>query len=155
MGPTGEPYVAATELVNYFPSAVLDQFTDDQKEAACVEASKEADSYMRGRYRMPLLAWGADVKKNTAYIAIYNLCTALGFAPSAGADQNITKNYYSAVGWPDRPGSGWFPGIQRQAIHPDVTPSVDPVNDSTYGLPQVSSLPMAGWQRTINGKRVV
>jgi hypothetical protein len=71
----------------------------------------------------------------------------IGWAPQSGSDSTIRTNYYEAVGYPDRPGSGWFPGVQRQAIQPDVTPSIAIGQDAVHDLPQVSSLPMRGWQR--------
>jgi hypothetical protein len=103
---------------------------------------------MNGRYTMPLLDWPSDVTKFTAYIAIHNLMEGpIGNAPQAGADSNYLTNYYRAVGWPDNPNSGYFVQIQRQARHPAVTPSIPIGQDPVHDLPQVSSLPMRGWQR--------
>jgi hypothetical protein len=137
------------------PAAVLSLTTNGQQLQACADATQEAYSYMRGRYTVPLLDWGSDVRRYTAWIACYLLSQLIGFAPQAGSDRLIVERYYMAVGWPDRAGTGWFPGVQRQAIHPDVTPSVDPVNDPVAGLPQVRTEPIRGWQQTIGGKPVV
>jgi hypothetical protein len=148
MGPGGAPYVSAAQLVNYLPAATLNQATPTQQSQACLDATEEADSYIRGRYALPLLAWGNDLTRYTAYIAVYLLMTGpIGMAPQAGADSNITTNYYRAVGWPDRPGTGWFPGIQRQAIQPDVTPSIAVGADPGHDAPQVQSQPPRGWQQ--------
>ena len=156
MGPGGTPYVDYTELSQYLPAATLNLATVPQQQQACLDATEEADSYIRGRYQLPLLAWGNDLRRYTAYIAVYLLMSGpIGWAPQAGTDANITTNYYRAVGWPDRPGTGWFPGIQRQAIQPDVTPSIATGQDPVHDAPQVSSDQPRCWQQFRNGRPVV
>lgn len=156
MGPGDAPYVTTSELSRYFPQAVLDLFTTDQKDQACLDATQEADSYLRGRYQLPLLDWGDDVRRYTAAIALYLLSQQLGFAPQGGSDKLIVERYYAAVGWPDRVGTGWFPGIQRQAIHPDVTPTLASPGNATFDLPQVRTAQQRGWSQTnCRGKPVV
>ena len=108
-----------------------------QQVTACIQASELADSYMRGRYQLPLLAYGPDLTYRTAIIAVYMLLQARGMNPAAGADDRIRLNYEDSI--------RWFEGIQRQAVHPDVTPSVAQPGDSTYDLPQVQSAPQRGW----------
>ena len=156
MGPNGAPYVTPDQLSNYIPAATLSLATPAQQLQACFDASEEADSYMRGRYTLPLLVWGNDVTRYTAYIAVYLLLSgAVGFAPQAGADTSVTQNYYRAVGWPDRPGSGWFPGVQRQAIQPDVTPPIPVGQDAQHDAPQVSTNQPRGWQQFSRSGRPV
>jgi hypothetical protein len=157
MGPGGTPYCVRTDLVQYLPAAVVGLATTAQQDQACLDATEEADSYMRGRFALPLLAWGNDLRRYTAYIAIYLLMSGpIGWGATGGnPDANITTNYYRAVGWPDRGGSGWFPGIQRQAIQPDVTPSVPIGQDPIHDAPQVSSQAPRGWQQVRRGKPVV
>lgn len=157
MGPGDTPYVVRADLAQYLPSQVLNLATTDQQDQACIDATQEADSYIRGRYTLPLLDWGNDLRRYTAYIAIYLLMSGpIGWGATGGnPDQNITTNYYRAVGWPDRPGTGWFPGIQRQAIQPDVTPTVPVGRDGIHDAPQVRSEPRRGWQQVRNGKSVI
>jgi len=157
MGPNGSPYVQPSQLTQYLPAATLNLSTGAQQLQACLDATEEADSYLRGRGPVPLstsnavglLAWGNDLTRYTAYIAIYLLMSGpIGGAAGAGAkgiDQNITTNYYRAVGWPDRPGTGWFPGVQRQAIQPDITWSSTPGADPAHDAPQVSTNCVRGW----------
>jgi hypothetical protein len=146
MGPGNSPYVTQPELSQYLPAATLSLATLAQQQQACLDATEEADSYLRGRYALPLSAWGNDLVRYTAYIAVYLLLTGpIGLAPQAGADANVTTNYYRAVGWPDRPGTGWFVGIQRQAIHPDVTPAVAQPGDAVHDVPQVFTSQQRGW----------
>ena len=155
MGPGNTPYCDRSFLSQVAPQAMLDLATTDQQDQACLTATEEADSYMRGRFQMPLLSWGTDVKRYTAYIALYQLAQLIGFAPQGNSDRTVTENYYRAVGWPDKAGTGWFPGVQRQSIHPDVTPTLASPGNPTYDLPQVSTSQARGWQRTSNGKSVV
>ena len=153
MGPGGAPYVVAAQLGQYVPAAVLNLATGAQQDQACLDATEIADSYMRGRYALPLLAWGNDVRRYTAAIAIYLLLDGpIGWAAMAGSDRNIRASYARAVGGPDPDNPayvhpGWFPGIQRQNIQPDVTPSIPVGQDPGHDAPQVSTDPRRGWQQ--------
>lgn len=156
MGPNGVPYVTRLELPQYITATVLNLFDSATLDQACIDASVEADGYMAGRYAMPLLQWDSTLKAHVAHIAYYYLAKRLGFAPQAGSDRLIVEDYYRAVGWPDRPGTGWFPGVQRQAIHPNVTPSIPQPGDNVRDLPQISTSPQRGWQAfTTGGKPTV
>lgn len=154
MGPGGTPYVLYTELAQYGNATMLNLATVPQQQQACLDATGELDSYFRGRYALPLLAWGTDVKKFTAYIAIKNIAELVGYAPQASSDSNIRSQYYQVVGWPDRPGTGWGPGVQRQAIHPDVTPSVAQPGDAVHDVPQVFTSQQRGWNQRFGPQRV-
>ncbi len=150
MGPNGQPYCEPSDLLNYLPAATLNLSTLAQQQQACLDASEEADALgFRNRGTLPLLTWGNDVRRMAAYIAIYLLMSGpIGGAAGAGAkgiDQNITTNYWRAVGWPDRPGTGFFPGIGRQAIQPDVTWTVPTQADTQHAAPQVTTNPPRGW----------
>jgi hypothetical protein len=161
MLPGNAPYVTVATLAQYLPAATLSQATGAQQLQACLDATEEADSYLRGRYGngtgQPFIvsAVGNDVVRHTAYIAIFLLMSGpIGFAPQAGADDNFVKNYYKAVGWPDRPGSGWFPGVQKQSIHPDITPLIPIGQNPNADVPQVFSNPPRGWTHRNGPQRV-
>jgi phage gp36-like protein len=153
----GSQYCDPSDLTLYAINPLaLQGIPNATQVAACVAASERADSYLRGRFPLPLLAWGQDVRMHTAYIAVFLLLSARGYNPSAGADDLIRERYYEAVGYPDRPGSGWFPGVQRQAIHPDVTFSQP--NPPNFSLPSVrtggpSGAPIRGWTTVRNRSR--
>jgi hypothetical protein len=155
MGPGNTPYCVRGDLAQYLPPAVLSLVVDTVLDQACLDATEELDSYFRGRYSLPLLSWGNDVRRYTAWIACYLVAQRIGFAPQAGSDRLLVERYYMAVGWPDRAGTGWGPGVQRQSIHPDVVPSVPIGQDAIHDLPQVQSQQMRGWQQTRGGKPVV
>lgn len=120
--------------------------------ADCIAASAEADSYMRARYALPLSAnypiggpyttFDPALVRHTAYIVAYMVMSKRGFAPNAGSDALILANYFKAVGDPEKPGSGWFPGVERGHIHPDVVEASVPA--PRYQLPQVLSKPPRG-----------
>lgn len=151
MGPGGAPYCTVADLALYVPAAMLASFPLAQQTQACLDASAVADSYLRGRYELPMLAWGTDLKRYTGYIAIYMLATTRGFNSQSGSDTLIVNRYYEAVGMPGQNGTGWFPGIQRQAIHPDVTPTIAQPGDAIHDVPQVSTSPRRGWERLGGG----
>ena len=134
----GSQYCFVADVQAQINPIALTNITTTQITAACQEASEEADSYLRGRYALPLLAWGSDITSHVARIAVYILLTARGYNPAAGADDLIRIRYEHAL--------EWFRGIQRQSVHPDVTPSVAQPGDTTHDLPQVRTSPQRGWQ---------
>ena len=159
-GPNGAPYVTPAQLPNYLPAATLALATSAQQLQACIDATNDADDYMNGRYQMPLLDWPSSVTDHTAYGAIFKLAMGpIGMAAQAGADKNISSNYVRAYGGSDPyTGAlirGFFPGIQAQAIHPAVTPSIAVGADPGHDAPQVSSQPKRGWQQLRRGRPVV
>jgi hypothetical protein len=138
--------VLAAQLSQYLPAATLNLATSDQQDQACLDASELLDNFLRGRYALPLTAWGNDIVRYAAKIAIYLLLDGpIGWASQAGSDANIKTGYYEVVGWPDKPGTGFGPAIQRQALHPDVTPTVAQPGDAIHDVPQVFTNVQRGW----------
>lgn len=157
-GVGGQSYCAPSDLLNYLPAATLNLATLTQQQAACDSATSTADGFLNGRYAMPLLAWDQELTRYTAYVAIYEMLSgAVGFAAQAGSDQVISRRYCEAVGGTidGVKYEGWFPRIQRQALHPNITPSVPLGSDPVHDLPQVSSNAPRGWQQFRNGKPVI
>jgi hypothetical protein len=147
-------YCAPADLANVFNPLAFVGISAGQQIEACIEGSAEADSYMEGRYLLsqnPMLQpYDRTIVRHTAYIAVYILLSARGLNPSAGGDNLVFENYYKAVGDPKYPGTGYFPGIQRQIIHPVVNQSVAVIGTQAQ-LPQVSTAPQRGWQ-SIQGR---
>jgi uncharacterized protein DUF1320 len=138
-------YCQPSDLQNAINPLALVSITNAQQVQACIDASNEADNYMRGRYNLPLLTpFDTGIIRHTAFIAVYLLMSARGFNPSMGADATIEANYHKAVGDPRYPGTGYFPGIQRQIIHPAVIETT-PTMGSPTQMPQVSTSPQRGW----------
>jgi phage gp36-like protein len=133
-------YCQTSDLITIGINAIaLQDVPVPDQQAACQQASDLADSYMRGRYQLPLLSWGSDITYHTAQIAVYLVLKARGYNPSAGADDNVRLGYEDSI--------KWFEGIQRQNTHPNVTPSVAQPGDPVYDLPQVRTSPERGWQQ--------
>lgn len=137
-------YCEPLDLANVINPLALTNISQSQQVAACIDASAEVDGYINGRYNLPLIGWDGTIRRHTAYIAVYILMSARGYNPSAGGDDQLEKNYWKAVGDPRYPGTGYFPGIQRQAIHPTVQESA-PQLGSVVQLPQVHTSPSRGW----------
>ena len=87
------------------------------------------DSYFRGRYSLPFIAWGQEVTECCAKLTAYHLLSVRGYNPAAAADVNIRDRYTDAIDWLNK--------VQRQAVHPNVTPQ--PSQTPQYNQPFVTS----------------
>ena len=137
-------YCQPSDITTYAipATAIPASVTVAQQIAACVAASQEVDNYIGGRYPLPLApnfnngtSYDPALVRHTAYIAAFILMSNRGFQPNAGADALISENYWKAVGYPDRPGSGFFPNVRRQNIDLNVSPTA--VTPPKFNLPQV------------------
>ena len=152
----GTQYIQPSDLtslggINPF---AIQQIAQTVQIGACQTASEMADSYLRGRYPLPLLSFGTDIKIYCAYIAVYLLMTQRGYDPGQpGGDEIIKERYFQSVGYPDKPGSGWFPGVQRQNVQPDVTPSTPQPGDAVHDVPQVFTSQQRGWNQRFGKPR--
>lgn len=88
----------ATFSVLGLPAAALDGVTDtsDWRNAA----AGRIDSYLRGRYLLPLDApYPAEVIDCECAVAAYLFISNRGFDPEAGANANIVRRYTDAMAW--------------------------------------------------------
>lgn len=123
-------YASLNDLTTYgLPATALGALSSTVQQNALDEASSMIDSYLRGRYVLPLVAWGTEITQAACRIGAYNLLSVRGYNPAAGADVNIRDRYMDTV--------TWLGQVQRQAAHPNVTPSADPSNSMQQ--PQVVS----------------
>ena len=99
-------------------------------------ASRYADSKMRARYSLPLLAWDTTITMHVCRIAAYNILVTRGYNPEAGADIAITQRHQEAL--------EFFDGVERQRTHPNVTQT--PTSSPGVDMPQVLSGVSRGWQ---------
>jgi len=93
-------YANSTEFAALgLPAVALDGFVgdvDDHLEAA----SGQIDSYLRGRYRLPLVApYPQEIVRVTCALAAYSVLSVRGFDPENGADKNVRMRYEDAVSW--------------------------------------------------------
>jgi phage gp36-like protein len=108
-------YASLADLTLYgCPATSLGALSTDQQNAALSSASEVVDSYLRGRFSLPLTAWGVDITEATCRIAAYNLMNIRGYNPASAADVNLLDRYTAAI--------SWLRDVQRQAAHPNVTP---------------------------------
>lgn len=71
-----------------------------------LDASGEADSYIRKRYRLPLISWGQDLRSAVRRMARYYALGERGFDPTKPADQAIVGQYRDAIAWLKQVGTG-------------------------------------------------
>jgi phage gp36-like protein len=134
----GSLYCSVGDLttIGINPVSLQDVSLQDQNNAI-VAASAMIDDRIAGRYQLPLLAWPSSFTYHCAKIAVYICLSARGYSPDAGADPLWKQDYEKAIEWAN--------GIQRQAIHPQVTPSSPSPGNATYDLPQVQTSVSRGW----------
>jgi phage gp36-like protein len=120
-------------------SAAMGQITAAQQQAILDSENAQADSYLRGRYQLPLLAWDQDLKLAVAQRTAWRILCLRGFNPESGADVSIRQGYDDAT--------RWLEGIQRGSSHPNVTPSAPATPGTAYAQPQAMSANVPrGWR---------
>ena len=70
-----------------------------QQDAAIASASDEMDGYLGSRYKLPLSAWGSDVRIMCARLAIYSIISARGFNPESSGDSQLVEMRDIAERW--------------------------------------------------------
>lgn len=129
-------YAALTDLYAYGLSAVQCGSVSEPVRQQQLDARNAwADGKLRGRYNLPLLTWGVDLKMAVAQLAAYDVMCIRGFNPAAGADVNIRLRHDDAI--------KWFDQMQRQAVHPTVTET--PRQAPAYDAPSIRTKPKRGW----------
>lgn len=77
----------------------LDDVDDETKDLALCAATDNADTELQsGSYKLPLTAWGDDLRQAVVDIAVFRLMRRRGFSPD-GADSLIVKGYDDAMRW--------------------------------------------------------
>jgi len=115
-------YATEADLYTYgAPQQAFGQLLLATKLAALQSASEIVDTYLRGRYSLPLLAWDISVTEATSRIAAYNLLNIRGYNPASGSDVNLETRYNQAI--------DWLKLVQKQQAHPNVTPQPNNVPD--------------------------
>lgn len=113
-------YASRSELVLHgLPSSALGSLSTDQQDAALAAASDKIDSYIGGRYALPLSAWGADITAACCRLAVWDLLNVRGFPPQPTAgDEAVRLRAEETI--------AWLRDVQRSAAHPRVTPAPSP-----------------------------
>lgn len=129
-------YAQVSDLLKYgLPAEAVNGIDNATLQAELDAASTLADSYLRGRYALPLVSYDVELTMNVCWLAAYNILASRGYNPEQGADSIYQTRFERAT--------AWLRDVQRQAAHPNVTPQ--PTNDATMGFPQVDTAPDRGW----------
>lgn len=111
-------YCTDEDLVSYgIRAEALRGIDPEELQRKRVAASAKIDSYLRARYKLPLLRWGTDLSETCAKLTVYMALMGRGFNAARPGDELIRTNYEDAI--------KTLEGIQAQRIHPDVTDSSD------------------------------
>lgn len=116
-------------------AAALASLPLDVRQEAINGASKLADGYMRKRYAVPLCGRTPDdLRRQVSIIATYDLLVVRGYAPSAGADEQIRTRYEDAI--------MWLKDVARGEVELDVDDATPGTEEAS---PLVASDPIVGW----------
>jgi len=107
----------------------------DDLNAALIAASELADGYLRAQYVLPLVAWGADLRRHVAMIAAWDILSAQrGFNPDSPGDQIWLLRYQQGI--------QWLKDVANGLLNPSIVDSTPPIRD---GAPRVRTAPKRGW----------
>lgn len=125
-------YATVSDLTTYgLPANALGQLSPTMQQAQLDNASKKVDTYLRGRYPLPLITWGTEITEAVCVLAAYTVIAVRGFNPSSGADVVLRDRYLDTVNWLIR--------VQKQQAHPDVTTTPSASEAQSFNQPTVIS----------------
>lgn len=110
-------------------------------------ASAEADGFLGNQWKLPLTAWGTDLKAAVCKIAVYEFLSVRGLSPEPGSpDGNIKDRAKDARKWLEMVGAGTITptGIQDSTPNTPGTPGFDV---------EVVSSSQRGWSSRGTGRR--
>jgi len=131
-------YATPADVKNLsLPPEALAGFTDVQIDEACQKESGFADGYLGTQFKLPLSAWGDDLRANTADRAGYRLMRRRGFNPNDDSDQILVKTFDDSV--------SWLKGVAGGTIHPSEIIDATPEESDTQHLAEIYSDVERGW----------
>ncbi len=87
-------YCTTAQLTQYgIRAEALRTIDPSDLQAAILAASKTIDGYLRSRYKLPLVAWGEDIRLICARLAVYQLVVVRGFNAARAGDDQLEKQY--------------------------------------------------------------
>ena len=122
-------YATTTELANFgLPAAALTGISGTIQDQHLTLASGKVDSYLRGRYTLPLASpYPDEIKAAVCALAAYTLLKRRGFNPDA-YDSNFRDEYLSTLEWLDKLSEGKV----NLDVAADATPTVHEGRPSVY-----------------------
>jgi phage gp36-like protein len=117
------------------PEALPQSITAQDKDAAISAASGRADSYLGARFRLPISAWGDDLRQAVCAIAAFELVASqVGFNPEAGHNMVLVTRKEDAI--------RWFEQVSRGHVTPAGIVETPP---PTSSVSRVKSNKQRGW----------
>jgi len=141
-------YCTADELTTYgIRAEALRSILPEVLQAAIDAASDVIDGYLRSRYQLPLVAWGVDIRRLCAKIAVHDLLMVRGFNSARQGDEQLEKMYDDSIANLRDISSGKFsPNVT------DSAPSALPGLAQNGGTAQVSSYSGRGYSSSGFGR---
>lgn len=134
-------YCTSIQLTQFGIRAEALRTIDPSDLQEAIEAASDTiDGYLRSRFELPLVAWGKDITLICARLAVYQLVVVRGFNASRAGDDQLEKQYDSAM--------QTLQGIPSGKYSPDVTDSssgAGPGVSAPAGTAQVFSDSSRGW----------
>lgn len=133
-------YADTTDLARLgIATAALSGLATATQEDALDACSAMADSYLGGRYALPLSSWGDDLRLHVAGMAAFRLLAGRGYDPQKGGDEVIRMAWDDAIRWLERVSSG---SVTPSGVT-DATPDAE---DEHVGVAIVTNV-SRGWCR--------
>lgn len=122
-------YASTSDLTNMgLPAQALGKLTPTQVQAALDTTAAEIDSYLRGRYDVPLASPPAEIVQANAILAAAELLTIRGWNPENPGDAALMDRAAQK--------RGWLRDVQRGAAHPNIP---EPTTGALVGRPTLLS----------------
>jgi phage gp36-like protein len=138
-------YCTRAELSQYGIAAdALEDVSTTDQDASISGASDLIDSYLRQKFTLPLVAWGSDIRRACAIVAVYDLIAGnRGYNPATPGDDTLRLRYEDVL--------AWLKMIANGQVSPEAT---DSSSGAVEGVPPPSgrvrfaSNAQRGWSTT-------
>ena len=109
-------YATLADVYNLgVPAGAVSAVAVATQQAALDAANAEADSYLSGRFKLPITVWGMDIRLHVCARAAYTMLVVRGYNPDDGSDKNVLDRATQAL--------TWLKAISAGDITPNVTDS--------------------------------
>lgn len=93
-------YATTTDLYAFgAPAAALSTFTGAQQQGALDAAADVVDAAVGARFKLPLISWGASIRRCCAIIAAYDLLVVRGANPDSPLVKDLEARHESQLKW--------------------------------------------------------
>ncbi len=128
--------ITDAELLNLgLPAGALTGVAEPVRDEHRATASNEALSYLKKRYKLPIVSSGSDVKQAVAAIAAQSIMGFRGYDPASKSGEQIDQRAQRA--------RDWLRDVSKGLVEP--VDLVDSTPDTDEEAPLVASDDTAGW----------